>query len=105
MMVFSQLATLSFFVALASAQDSVRGGNRMLISDPRSISEKQLESCSVKEGVERTSQYKEDEIIFDKFYSKPLKCGGTVLEIGGFDGKTLSNSWFFEVSSIHFCRE
>ena len=29
-------------------------------------------------------------------FSSPLKCGGTVLETGAFDGVTYSNSKFFE---------
>lgn len=45
------------------------------------------------------SQYYEDLTLFETFYSNPPKCGGTIVEIGGFDGKTFSNSWFFEVRS------
>ena len=35
--------------------------------------------------------------MFELFYSSPLKCGGTFVEIGALDGVTLSNSFFFEV--------
>jgi len=67
--------------------------------DPRSVVEKKAVErgeCKPKDGVEFMSQYMEDETVFNNFYSSPIKCGGTVVEIGGFDGKTFSNSWYFE---------
>ena len=75
------------------AQDSHLRG----LLDPRSVLMKEEHSCQVKPDVEKMSQYFEDEIVFEKFFANPPRCGGTILEIGGFDGKTLSNSWFFEV--------
>ena len=35
--------------------------------------------------------------MFELFYSSPLKCGGTFVEIGALDGINFSNSFFFEV--------
>ena len=42
------------------------------------------------------SQGGEDFIVFKHFFSQPLKCGGTFVEMGAFDGLTLSISLFFE---------
>ena len=42
------------------------------------------------------AQYREDEIVYNAMYSDPPICGGTVVEIGGFNGKRYSNSWFFQ---------
>ena len=86
-------AVLFLLCNTAAANDAALRG-----FDPRTISEKE-QQCIPTPGVEFMSQCKEDRIIFEKFFSKPLKCGGTVLEIGGFDGKTYSNSWFYEVSA------
>ena len=42
------------------------------------------------------SQGGEDYIVFKQFFSQPLKCGGTFVEMGAFDGLNLSISLFFE---------
>lgn len=42
------------------------------------------------------SQSGESEVIYDKFFSNPIKYDGVFVELGGFDGKKFSNSWYFE---------
>ena len=42
------------------------------------------------------SQGGEDSTVFNHFFSQPLKCGGTFVEMGALDGLTLSVSLFFE---------
>ena len=46
--------------------------------------------------VQHLSQSAEDKAMFGLFYKHPLKCGGTMVEIGALDGMQYSNSWFFE---------
>ena len=53
-------------------------------------------SCQVSRGVSFFGQHGDDRVVFDIFFSHPPKCKGTVVEIGGCTGKSLSNSWFFE---------
>ncbi|KAI2504360.1 methyltransferase [Fragilaria crotonensis] len=53
-------------------------------------------NCTANLSVPFYSQYSEDTRIFHKFYAEDPKCGGVVVEIGGLDGITFSNSWFFE---------
>ena len=80
-------------LSLASAQEqNLRG----LSSDPKTIESK---GCVPVPGVPMYSQDLDDKIIFDEFFANPLKCGGTVVEMGGMDGKNFSNSWFFQVRS------
>jgi FkbM family methyltransferase len=40
----------------------------------------------------------EDEVVYNAFFATDPKCDGVVVEMGGFDGKTFSNSWFFQYS-------
>lgn len=43
------------------------------------------------------SQCYQDSILWEEIFSKyPRKCYGTFLDVGSFDGKSLSNSKFFE---------
>lgn len=84
--------------ALSSADQLLRGG---LSGDPRSVVEKQ-QNCQVKPDVPFLSQYLEDETIYRTFFANPPKCGGTVVEMGGLDGKSFSNSWFFQVRYYFF---
>ena len=43
------------------------------------------------------SQSREDYAVFVKFYERPrARCGGKIIEIGGLDGLSSSNSKFFE---------
>lgn len=71
---------------------SVSAQLRGLTTDPKSV---QLKECEAKSGVEFLSQYREDETVLEHFFKN--KCGGTVVEMGGYDGKTFSNSWYFQV--------
>ena len=78
-------------LSLASAQEqNLRG----LSSDPKTIESK---GCVAVPGVPMYSQDLDDKIIFDEFFANPPRCGGTVVEMGGLDGKMFSNSWFFQV--------
>ena len=77
-------------LSLASAQEQHLRG----LSDPKTIESK---GCAVVPDVPMYSQDWDDKIIYDKFFANPPKCGGTVVEMGGMDGKTYSNSWFFQV--------
>ena len=65
-------------------------------NDPKTIEVKNIAKCEVSTEVDHMSQYREDEIVFNTFFLDPLKCEGTVVEIGGFNGKRYSNSWFFQ---------
>jgi FkbM family methyltransferase len=79
--------------------NSIRGMN-----DPKTTVEKNEEGttnnndCTPDLTIPFRSQFMEDEIIYEKFYSSMAqKCkSGIVLEIGGLDGYFVSNSWFFE---------
>lgn len=42
------------------------------------------------------SQSNEDKAIFEKFFLHPPVCHGTFVELGALDGRTYSNSLFFE---------
>lgn len=95
MQLFAVLSLMMAFFAPITRGEEQRLLSIKSFQDPQSVSIKG--ECHVKAGVKKRSQHREDEIVFDKFYANPPKCGGTVLEIGGFDGKKLSNSWFFEV--------
>mmetsp|Transcript_25443 Transcript_25443/g.42322 ORF Transcript_25443/g.42322 Transcript_25443/m.42322 type:complete len:296 (+) Transcript_25443:131-1018(+) len=53
-------------------------------------------SCHTKEDVEFLSQNYEDEIMYHAFFENHCGGGGTVVEMGGLNGKAFSNSWFFE---------
>ena len=77
-------------LSLASAQEqNLRG-----LSDPKTIESK---GCAVVPDVPMLAQDQDDKIIFDEFFANPPRCGGTVVEMGGLDGKMFSNSWFFQV--------
>ena len=54
------------------------------------------ENCFLNSAVEHLSQFTEDATVFEAFYELPLKCDGVVVEMGGLDGRTYSNSWFFQ---------
>jgi hypothetical protein len=73
-------------------QKSLHGG----LNDPKSIELKNKKKCEVSTEVAFMSQHGDDESLFDTFFSDPLKCEGTVVEIGGLNGKMFSNSWFFQ---------
>lgn len=75
---------------LSGASAQIRGLSGL--TDPKSV---EIKECVAKPGVEFNSQYREDEAVIEHFFKN--KCGGTVVEMGGYDGKTFSNSWYFQV--------
>jgi FkbM family methyltransferase len=82
---------LTTFVLILSASSAskLRG-----LVDPKTVEVKN--HCHVESGARYLSQFNEDRIVYEHFFAKKPKCDGVVLEIGGFNGKTFSNSWFFE---------
>ena len=80
------------FLAEPVWSKSLHGG----LNDPKSIELKNRKKCEVSTEVAFMSQHGDDESLFDTFFSDPLKCEGTVVEIGGLNGKMFSNSWFFQ---------
>ena len=66
------------------------------LNDPKTVELKSKTNCQVAPKVPFLGQHGDDKVVFDIFFSNPLKCKGTVVEIGGLNGKRLSNSWFFE---------
>ena len=86
-----QLIFTTFILAVSvSSAQTLRG-----LVDPKSI-ETQSYSHDPEGGVDFQSQYQEDRIVYDHFFAQKPKCDGVILAMGGLDGKTFSNSWFFE---------
>ena len=52
--------------------------------------------CIVNEQVQTYGRSNEDDAIFEIFYTNPMKCCGTIVEIGAGDGLTGSASYFFQ---------
>ena len=86
------VVTGACLVAEPVRSKSLHGG----LNDPKSIELKNRTKCEVSTKVVFRSQHGDDESLFDTFFSDPPKCKGTVVEIGGLDGKLYSNSWFFQ---------
>ena len=55
-----------------------------------------ISECVLEKPYAFHSQGGEDFFIFSYFFSRPLKCGGTFVEMGAYDGLHLSISLFFE---------
>ncbi|KAL7465312.1 hypothetical protein ACHAXS_005636 [Conticribra weissflogii] len=51
--------------------------------------------CIVDEAVGTWGLSNEDDAVYEIFYTNPVKCCGTIVEIGAGDGKTGSVSYFF----------
>jgi FkbM family methyltransferase len=87
------LLATTLFISSSSADHHLRAG-----LDPKSVEIKKNDELCVPdyERGKFMSQYYEDTIVYQHFYSDPPQCGGTVIEMGGFDGMTYSNSWFFQ---------
>lgn len=84
-----RLCSLSVFLSTLIVEGQVlRAGH----ADPKTVTMK----CSADLSVPFFSQYMEDEIIYNTIYANEPKCGGVVVEMGGLDGQTFSNSWFFQ---------
>ena len=67
--------------------------NNSLFINPYSVS---IPECLLEEPYTFHSQGGEDFVVFKQFFSESLKCGGTFVEMGAFDGLSLSVSLFFE---------
>jgi FkbM family methyltransferase len=101
---YDVLSSFSMFLVLSllSSKTTTTMANSFRgIHDPKTILEKRNVDCTLDGSVSFRSQYMEDQIIYEKFYSSPSssssKCNdGVVLEIGGLDGNFASNSWFFQ---------
>ena len=67
--------------------------NNLLFIHPHCVF---IPECLLEEPYTFHSQGGEDFVVFKQFFSEPLKCGGTFVEMGAFDGLNLSISLFFE---------
>jgi FkbM family methyltransferase len=102
-----------FLLTCLSTKGMANSFRGMLSNDPKTIVEKETDDDNENEAcpsssttttkpdfnVPFRSQYIEDQIIYEKFYSSRKNhkiCHGVVLEIGGLDGLFVSNSWFFQ---------
>ena len=52
--------------------------------------------CIIDETVPTMGRSNEDDAIYEIFYTNPLNCCGTIVEIGAGNGKEFSTSYFFE---------
>ena len=55
------------------------------------------DACQIFDNVGFLGRSNEDEALMEVYYTNPLKCGGTIVEIGTGDGLTYSTSYYFEV--------
>ncbi|KAI2504359.1 hypothetical protein MHU86_10124 [Fragilaria crotonensis] len=96
------MTSASSFVSKASKTPNHNiTGHNVVAGEAKTVLEVDIDlitvttNCTANLSVPFYSQYSEDTRIFHKFAEDP-KCGGVVVEIGGLDGITFSNSWFFE---------
>lgn len=54
-------------------------------------------SCFIDENVPTHGKSNQDDAIYEIFYSNPLNCCGTIVEVGAGEGITDSASYFFEM--------
>mmetsp|Transcript_9682 Transcript_9682/g.21837 ORF Transcript_9682/g.21837 Transcript_9682/m.21837 type:complete len:280 (-) Transcript_9682:69-908(-) len=52
--------------------------------------------CLIDENVDTMGRSNEDDALYEIFYTNPLNCCGTIVEIGAEDGLENSTSYFFE---------
>merc|ERR1719287_416696 len=52
--------------------------------------------CLINETVATMGRSNEDDAIYELFYTNPLNCCGTIVELGVVDGLENSTSYFFE---------
>lgn len=52
--------------------------------------------CLIDETVPTRGRSNEDDALYEIFYSNPLNCCGTIVEVGAGDGLQFSTSYFFE---------
>jgi hypothetical protein len=55
-----------------------------------------LATCEIPKRPVFYSQSREDVALYERFYKHPVKCNGTIVEMGALDGKLFSISKFFE---------
>lgn len=53
--------------------------------------------CLIDENVGTQGRSNEDDAIYEVFYTNPLNCCGTIVEVGAGDGLEFSTSYFFEM--------
>eukprot|EP00592_Proboscia_alata_P017812 CAMPEP_0194394922 /NCGR_PEP_ID=MMETSP0174-20130528/124126_1 /TAXON_ID=216777 /ORGANISM="Proboscia alata, Strain PI-D3" /LENGTH=1903 /DNA_ID=CAMNT_0039190781 /DNA_START=60 /DNA_END=5771 /DNA_ORIENTATION=- len=54
------------------------------------------DACQIFDNVGFLGRSNEDEALMEVYYTNPLKCGGTIVEVGTGDGLTFSTSYYFE---------
>ncbi len=52
--------------------------------------------CLIDETVPTKGRSNEDDALYEIFYTNPLNCCGTIVEVGAEDGMQFSTSYFFE---------
>jgi len=60
------------------------------------ISATDLAACKAAPNIPFKGQAQHDLVLYEKLFSKPDRCEGTIVEVGALDGSMFSNSWFFE---------
>lgn len=65
------------------------------------ISANDLSACKAVSHVPFRGQAQHDHTLYEKLFSNPDRCGGTIIEIGAIDGAMFSNSWFYE-KALHW---
>jgi FkbM family methyltransferase len=63
---------------------------------PAKKTKQHLATCDIPKRPVFYSQSREDVALYERFYKHPVKCNGTIVEMGALDGKLLSISKFFE---------
>ena len=75
----------------AFAANALSTNSLVLASDPGCPWE-----CVIDETVPTMGRSNEDDALYEIFYTNPLNCCGTIVEIGAGNGKQHSSSYFFE---------
>ena len=66
------------------------------IVSPGKTAKQHLTSCDIPKRPVFYSQSREDVALYERFHKHPVKCNGTIVEMGALDGKLFSISKFFE---------
>jgi len=65
------------------------------------ISANELPQCTAAPNIPFKGQAQHDYVLYEKLFSKPDRCKGTIIEVGAIDGAMFSNSWFYE-KALHW---
>lgn len=82
-------------------QGMIQGGaaaaqDRRLIQHSLAESQGCPWKCLIDETVPTKGRSNEDDALYEIFYTNPLNCCGTIVEVGAEDGMQFSTSYFFE---------